>query len=193
METKTLKFYKLGHQFLNSSKVLLEKLVENDNRQVVISNFEITEEYYNEQTKYSDFNIIIPILFNYYHGLELIIKAALEQVGKLKKDRHNMEDLIKRLKEEYKEDENFINCIIEKIDKPIQIVNKFQTDNNRINGFSVYEALRYPDNKSADKLIKYESLLYNGDIIIDDCREIIQNIENIKIVTVRKYRELEEK
>ena len=29
METKTLKFYKLGHQFLNSSKVLLEKLVEN--------------------------------------------------------------------------------------------------------------------------------------------------------------------
>ena len=179
METKTLKFYKLGHQFLNSSKVLLEKLVENDNRQVVISNFEITEEYYNEQTKYSDFNIIIPILFNYYHGLELIIKAALEQVGKLK--------------EEYKEDENFINCIIEKIDKPIQIVNKFQTDNNRINGFSVYEALRYPDNKSSDKLINYESLLYNGDIIIDDCREIIQNIENIKIVTVRKYRELEEK
>lgn len=193
METKTLKFYKLGHQFLNSSKVLLEKLVENDNRQVVISNFEITEEYYNEQTKYSDFYIIIPILFNYYHGLELIIKAALEQVGKLKKDRHNMEDLIKKLKEEYKEDENFINCIIEKIDKPIQIVNKFQTDNNRINGFSVYEALRYPDNKSADKLINYESLLYNGDIIIDDCREIIQNIENIKIVTVRKYRELEEK
>lgn len=50
METKTLKFYKLGHQFLNSSKVLLEKLVENDNRQVVISNFEITEEYYNKQS-----------------------------------------------------------------------------------------------------------------------------------------------
>ena len=113
METKTLKFYKLGHQFLNSSKVLLEKLVENDNRQVVISNFEIIEEYYNEQTKYSDFNIIIPILFNYYHGLELIIKAALEQVGKLEKDRHNIEDLIKKLKKEYKEDENFINCIIE--------------------------------------------------------------------------------
>ena len=131
-------------------------------------------------------------MFNYYHGIELIIKAALEQVGKLKKDRHNIEDLIKKLKEEYKEDENFINCIIEKIDKPIQIVNKFQTDNNQINGFSVYEALRYPDNKSADKLINYESLLYNGDIIIDDCREIIQSIENIKIATVRKYRELEE-
>ena len=102
METKTLKFYKLGHQFLNSSKVLLEKLVENDNRQVVISNFEITEEYYNEQTKYSDFNIIIPILFNYYHGLELIIKAALEQVGKLEKDIHNIEDLIKKLKKNIK-------------------------------------------------------------------------------------------
>lgn len=193
METKTLEFYKLGHQFLNSSKVLLEKLVENDNRQVVISNFDITEEYYNEQTKYSDFNIIIPILFNYYHGLELIIKAALEQVGKLEKDGHNIESLINKLKKAYKEDEYFINCIIEKIDKPIQIVNKFKTDNNKIDAFSIYEALRYPDNKSTDGLINYESLLYNGNIIIDDCREIIQNIENIKIATVRKYRELEEK
>lgn len=193
METKSLKFYRLGHQFLNSSKVLLEKLVENEDRQVVISNFEITEEYYNEQTKYSDFNIIIPILFNYYHGLELIIKAALEQIGKLEKDRHNIENLIKKLKEEYKEDERFINYVVEKIDKPIQIVTKFQTDNNQINGFSVYEALRYPDNKSENKLINYESLLHNGDTIVDDCRGIIQNIENIKIATVRKYRELEEK
>lgn len=193
METKSLKFYRLGHQFLNSSKVLLEKLVENEDRQVVISNFEITEEYYNEQTKYSDFNIIIPILFNYYHGLELIIKAALEQIGKLEKDRHNIENLIKKLKEEYKEDESFINYVVEKIDKPIQIVTKFQTDNNQINGFSVYEALRYPDNKSENKLINYESLLHNGDTIVDDCRGIIQNIENIKIATVRKYRELEEK
>lgn len=171
----------------------MEKLVENDDRQVVISNFEITEEYYNEQTKYSDFNIIIPILFNYYHGLELIIKAALEQIGKLEKDRHNIENLIKKLKEEYKEDERFINYVVEKIDKPIQIVTKFQTDNNQINGFSVYEALRYPDNKSENKLINYESLLHNGDTIVDDCRGIIQNIENIKIATVRKYRELEEK
>ena len=30
METKTLKLYKLEHQFFNSSKVLLEKLVENE-------------------------------------------------------------------------------------------------------------------------------------------------------------------
>ena len=30
METKILKLYKLGHQFFNSSKVLLEKLVENE-------------------------------------------------------------------------------------------------------------------------------------------------------------------
>ena len=136
---------------------------------------------------------LITILFNYYHGLELIIKAALEQVGKLEKDRHNIEDLIKKLKEEYKEDESFINCIVEKKDKPIQIVTKFQNDNNQINGFSLYEALRYPDNKSSDKLINYESLLHNGDIMVDECKEIIQNIENIKIATVRKYREIEEK
>jgi len=190
MNNKSLEFYRIGHQFLNSAKLLLEELIKSDNKNVIISDVEITERDFEQATKYSDFNIMIPILFNYYHGLELIIKGALEQKGKLSKDRHNIDILVEKLKEEYKDDSNFTKCVTEKIDNSIIIISKFESDNKKINGFSIYEALRYPDNRSDDGLIKYSSLFNNGDAIIEDCMTIIQNIENIKKLTVQKYREL---
>ena len=190
MENKSLKFYKVGHQFLNSAIILLENLVQSKNKKFVISEYEITEDEYKENTKYSDFNIIIPVLFNYYHGLELIIKGALEQVGKLGRDRHDIISLSNRLKEEYKEDEKFANCIIEKIDNPIINISKFKEDNENIDAFSLYEALRYPDNPKG-QLINYNSLIFNGENVILGYQEIVKNIKEIKINTVKKYRELQ--
>lgn len=44
---------------------------------------EQSRQNYYQKTKWNDFNIGVPILFNFYHGLELCMKGLLQEIGKL--------------------------------------------------------------------------------------------------------------
>jgi uncharacterized protein YfkK (UPF0435 family) len=58
------------------------------------------EKRLNEIFKRNDNNIGIPVMFNFYHGLELFMKGLLEQEDiSLDKTNHNLKDLYKIIKE----------------------------------------------------------------------------------------------
>ena len=188
MDDKALALYIVGHQFLNSSQLLIENLVSHKNKNVIISDHELTDDEFDDKTKYCDYNIIIPILYNYYHGIELIMKAALEQVGQLKKVRHDIKKLSDDIKKAYSNDSGFARIITDIIDNPINIVVTFEGVNQKITDFTIYEALRYPDKK--DSLIEYGCLMYNGERVLSELQRLNEHIESVKDITVKKYREL---
>ena len=75
--------FNLARHFLTLSETyfflvrnVLEENVKQGNLHLVTLDKEISEEEYDEMTKWSDFNIF-PILFNFYHGLELLMKGFL--------------------------------------------------------------------------------------------------------------------
>jgi hypothetical protein len=99
---------------------------------------------YEEKTKWNDFNIGVPVLFNYYHGLELLMKGLLQEVHvKPEKQNHKLTDYFNQIVENKSK---FSTKIIDNLktfllqDNPFEM---FFTDNNgSVDDF--YIMLRYP-------------------------------------------------
>ena len=54
---------------------------------------------YDFETRWNDSNIGIPLLFNFYHGMELIMKGILSEEGVAFPKVHSLDDLVSELKE----------------------------------------------------------------------------------------------
>ena len=84
-----LSFLILSENYLSLARNALEVPIEQGNVFVVIKDHKISEKELTEETKWSDFKIMVPILYNFYHGLELLMKGFLILI----KD-YNLEKLI---------------------------------------------------------------------------------------------------
>ena len=61
---------------------------------------EESHESYYQKTKWNDFNIGVPILFNFYHGLELCMKGLLQEINKLPTNKtHGLTDYYNLIQE----------------------------------------------------------------------------------------------
>jgi hypothetical protein len=101
-------------------------------------------EIYEEKTKWNDFKIGVPVLFNYYHGLELLMKGLLKEIN------------VEPRKKNHKLTEYYAQIIVHESKFTPEIINtlgQFLKKNNRFekfftdNGGSVddfYIMLRYP-------------------------------------------------
>ena len=101
-------------------------------------------EIYEEKTKWNDFKIGVPVLFNYYHGLELLMKGLLQEIN------------VEPRKKNHKLTEYYAQIIVHESKFTVEIINtlgQFLKKNNRFekfftdNGGSVddfYIMLRYP-------------------------------------------------
>ena len=101
-------------------------------------------EIYEEKTKWNDFKIGVPVLFNYYHGLELLMKGLLQEIN------------VEPRKKNHKLTEYYAQIIVHESKFTPEIINtlgQFLKKNNRFekfftdNGGSVddfYIMLRYP-------------------------------------------------
>ncbi|THA02817.1 hypothetical protein, partial [Rodentibacter pneumotropicus] len=105
-------YWTMGQRFLKMANATSGMLVATKNQWAVLSDTEITTEEYNEKTKWSDHNIAIPTLFNFYHGLELMLKGFLlfnEETENIKT--HKFTILINLLKKYLSHDDPFIKRI----------------------------------------------------------------------------------
>lgn len=67
----------LAFQYFNIAEIILNSTINNKNIYLITSDENIAWSDLIEKTKFSDYNIIIPILFNFYHAIELIIKELI--------------------------------------------------------------------------------------------------------------------
>jgi hypothetical protein len=74
-------YFRLAYQFLNlSTEAIVEMEAQGNQTGIwseVFDSEEESDENYHRMTRWNDFNIGVPVLFNFYHGLELLMKGLL--------------------------------------------------------------------------------------------------------------------
>lgn len=142
---EALSFFTMAHNFLTLVRLAVLEILEYDN------NTNVLKDTNGESNNWEAMTVSTPILFNFYHGLELAIKGylVLQANNKTSVRGHWFTHLIKEYKMAYpKEHDTFISLVQENtINLPEQsIMGKFLSK-NKIGIDSWYSALKYPYEK----------------------------------------------
>ena len=144
--TKQANYYGFAHQFLNLVYASIEEMEKYGN--ITLSLIEDTgdeernNEIHDERMKWSDAKMALPILFNLYHGLELFMKAILNEHEGFSKG-HKLTLLLKKIKAI---EDPSLGGIISILDK--QVNNSPFEDyfmGNKVTIDNFYEVLKYAE------------------------------------------------
>ena len=146
-------------------------------------------EKYFEDTKWDYREIIIPILFNFYHGLELRMKGSLVLLShyNISAD-HKLTGLLNDFRKNYKNQHKTIQFLEKYIDTnfmPEYLKSWFVKHNLQIDNY--YHFLKYPFDKKFEKSYNYFELKYDLDseavnlseAMVEDIRLFLQETRNI--------------
>jgi hypothetical protein len=146
-------FLPMAFTFWNLVRNAVEEMEKQGNKNCIVSDYKDQIDF-KELTKWNDQNIGIPLLFNFYHGLELYMKGLLEVQEIEIKANHNLKDLYQEVKSnETVYTKEIINLLKEQVFHA-STYNPFLEDNNEeISKF--YDFFRYPISKNMDKNYSY--------------------------------------
>jgi len=156
-------YFSLSDKYFNLVEAVLGELIKQENTNTVLSNKPISNSEFHEQTKWGDFNIAEPLLYNFYHGIELLLKGFLkpEEID-IQKKGHGLMSLFEIFKKKYPNHKMIVLILKKYINtnsKLVETLKVFFTNNN-IDIAKYYEVLRYPENINATNLFSTEDLRY---------------------------------
>lgn len=172
---KSLGFLTLAMHYHHLARSVLEKIGES-NPHIVVGT-KGTIDRYDEITKWSDFRILIPTLFLFYHGLELQLKGLLAFHNNINTT-HSLQELLLAIKNEKIFPEEIVTAAERHIDKEkiSPFLKSFVTTNN-LSVDDLYMALRYPTDTKLSRDFSYSELKYKEDkilpyikLLIADCK-----------------------
>jgi hypothetical protein len=174
----------LSYQFWTLTKESINEMGKQGNKKLIMSLYDPNEtdeqshKNYYQKTKWNDFNIGVPILFNFYHGLELCMKGLLQEIGKLPTNKtHKLSGYFEIILEN---DSVFIPEIFSSIGKVLNSENPFSDffKSNDSNVDNYYQLLRYPESIKGNNFLhgeirgKEQIGLKNFESIKNSCIEI---------------------
>ena len=191
MKDRARKYFLLADQYLETSKLLLESLINNDNSN---AGFGLTQvEAYEEIRKNvlkSDATLLIPTIFNSYQSLELFLKGLLLLNGIEADNTHEVSDMIAKINGIYGDKSDIYKKIRAFYKEQVDILKNYKKTNNITTTKELYESLRYPeDNSLAIKEYDYFDLKYNGDLGIRNFKVLLKRLCEVKEVILNKYHE----
>jgi len=128
------------------------------NRTLILTSAESSEEFwekYEHLTRWNDFNIGVPILFNFYHGLELMLKGLILECGlSLDSKNHKLSQLLNKLKSGDKTPSIGVIQILEKYINHGPFIEFFNSNSSSIDNF--YQLLKYPESMKNERFHFYE-------------------------------------
>lgn len=190
-------FFRLGEQYAETAKLLLDTLINNGNSNAGIGiTFEEAYQKMERNASKSDMYLFIPAIFNCLQSTELIIKGLLLLVGENFERNHGVEKLLDVLKGSYKKDSDVFVALKSFYDIQIDIIQKYKQANGLTNTYDLYMSLRYPEitlrlqeneKKGQKIIINYSDLIGNGIIGIEQFKLLLDNMEAVKCAAVREY------
>jgi len=179
----------------------LEMAIKEKNPSVIISDTFITEKDLNEKTKYCDYSIIYPLLFLFYHWIELILKGFLlvlvEEDPETKKPdtkkiaHHNIIKLLKQFKENYSNEKDIINFIEKyaiKNNMPSFLKDFF--DKNKLSIKNYYNFFRYPLDKNFDLTCDYDTITHTNKKGLTFFEDLLEDINRCQPLIVKLGRKI---
>ena len=177
----------------------LEKAIKSGNPSVIISDSYITDQDLINKTKYCDYSIIIPLLFLFYHWIELVLKAFLlvlvkEDADIKKISHHNVIKLLKEFKNNFSNEKDII-IFFEKYIKKDNMPNllKMFFNKNNLSVRNYYNFFRYPLDKNFNIKYDYSSIQYTNKEGLTFFKDLLKDINIYKKHIVRLGRDLNNK
>jgi len=160
-QLKALKFWRVSIQYLHLSQSCSEECAKANNEFVVVTDEEISLDEYQEKTKWSDFNLAIPVLFNFYHGLETLLKGFLTIGGLEWPKEHKLSAFFISFKEHYPDSGliGHLNKYLSINDSPELLKGFFDEGARSIDMY--YQALKYPESTKGQEY-DHLSILFKG-------------------------------
>lgn len=190
-------YFKLGEQYAEAAKLLLETLISSGNSNAGIGkNFEEAQREMERNASRSDLYLFIPGVFDYLQSTELFIKGLLLLADKNFEHIHGVEGLLDDLKDCYSGDSDIYQKLSSFYESQIRIIEKYKQVNGINTSYDLYMSLRYPEinlkpekgKKKGKKItVDYNEMLCNGRIGIEQFKILIGSLEAIKLVTVKEY------
>jgi len=188
---KALLFLTLGSKYLNLVHNVLSECIKSGNLHVFSSNSPLDWNEYFQKTKWSDFIIIEPVLFNFYQGLELTLKGLLLLTNQTRiEPKHELTALFERvnqvneipkeIKEVIKE-----HMTIDENNNPL-VYGFLSTNNKSIN--HLYESLRYPVDKQFNTSTTYIDLHYQEEKSLEYFKKVNGDIRKLQALCTSFYR-----
>ena len=190
-------YFRLGEQYLETAKLILETLINNGNSNAGIGRTEeeALQDMEKNSTK-SDLYLFVPAIFNCLQSTELLVKGLLILDGKPCERQHGVEALLDKLKESYAENSGVYQKLSFFYDSQIGIIEKFKQANGINNSYDLYMSLRYPeitlqpeeDKKKGKRIsVEHTELFCNGQVGIEQFKVLLESLEAVKLATVKEY------
>jgi len=189
----SLNFLTLSLKYLSLVKNVLEENIKQGNLHIIIGDKEFSEKEYDQKTRWSDFNIF-PILFNLYHGLELLMKGFLILIDNYKvKPTHDFKKLLNDFKLYYPSQKKIFNILAKYLEPDYmpELLSKW-LEENKMDITQLHELLEYPFDKTFKKKINYLKLKYQQDKWLSFAKQLVNDIETLQKGSVQLYRSLEQ-
>jgi len=180
--TVSRKHFDMARSFFTLVENSLEKLIESGNIDSIFTGKlpkEALKEEYDRRTKWSDFRIITPVLFNYFHGLELNLKGLkylLEYPPSRRGLNHKLSGLYSDFERLYPRETRYLEIIKECLypSQELIILRDFYVENQLENSDVFYEVFKYPYNKRFELDFYYGSLEHNRETGIEFSKKLIE-------------------
>jgi hypothetical protein len=188
-----LSFWTVSDQYLRLVENVAREITKQGNIWFMIKDRPITLDEYMEETRWSDHVLIIPLLFNLYHGIELLLKGfLLIASGQDVKPKHGIDKLCHQFSIFYP-DETVIFTFIRKFtdEECLPPLLKDFLHENGLKPYDLYKAVRYPSDKNFQKVYKYIDLKYKGEKGLLFFKELVEDIMKIRIASIKLGRSLE--
>lgn len=188
-----LAIWSVAEKYLNMVSVVATQIAANGNQTTVLSSRSLSTEEYDEQTKWSDTNLSLPLIFNFYHGLETIMKGFLAAKNVEVGMQHKLSKLLEDVERAYPDEQLFklmSNYIyVSNLSSPL----KGFFEGNKITPDLFYQALKYADVKVNKKKIEISHLRlkYGGSGASNFYDQLATDTQEIRRLSVSLSRTLE--
>ncbi len=150
----------------------------------IFSDGEMTDdeswENYENETRWSDQNIGVPTLFNFYHGLELLMKGLIERSGYQLKSNHKLTELLATVKEIPEVTDSLIEALEIHLYDDNPFFEFFQENGGNVDKY--FELLKYPESKNGEK--------FNFQFIRGREKEGLKRLSTIRDATIKLKEEI---
>lgn len=180
---QALGYWTIGIQYLNLVQTVANETIQQGNTFVVVADDEISLEQYASQTKWSDHSLAIPLLFDFYHGVEVLLKGFLASKGKLQNKNHKLSDLLKAFDDLFPN--HSLRTLLSRYIVQGQLPEPLSSfcSQSSISIDDYYQALKYPESTNGS-IYRHTPLKYRSDSGLPFFKGLVNDIEQMKLDAV---------
>jgi hypothetical protein len=181
---KALGFWKVGVDYLHLVECVVAETIKQGNANSIPKPSPISEDEYEQETKWSDHNLILPVLFDFYHALEVIFKGFLISSGRLIEQHHKLSMLLAEFESCFPN--HRIGLVAGKYinqDRLPPLIASFCNES----GISIdeyYQALKYPERKDGSVVYAHYPLKYQDKFGLAFFEEFVEDVNQIRTATL---------